>query len=128
MIDGMKFKFCSTCKEKIGFFRKKKAMKQDKSGKFPITQQQFCSSKCAIIGYHIYLEFQDVKRRERMRAGKIIDVALENISQKRVNMIRKYGSIDRIPPHELPLLYSGAYKLLEIIKEQIQHGNEKKTN
>jgi hypothetical protein len=122
------YKICSTCKKKIGFFRKRAAKKQDKSGKFPIIQSQFCSPKCAYIGYQIFLEINDVKNRERARACKIIDSALEHISHKRVTMLRKYGSVDNVPAHELPLLYSGAYNLLEMIKEQIENGSKKKAS
>lgn len=122
------FKVCSTCKGKIGFFRRRAAKKQDKSGKYPIIQAQFCSPKCAEIGYHIYLEVNETQLRERANAIKIIDKALDMISKKRREMLDEYGSVEEIPPHQMPLLYSGAYRLLQTIREQIKYGDTKKEN
>lgn len=113
------FKNCVVCKRKIGVFRRRAAKKQDASGKFPIMQSQFCSPKCANLGYNIYLEVKDTSSRERQRATVIIDSALKMIEVKRGLAIRKYGYINNIPPKVYMTLYPGSTKLLQRVKEKI---------
>ena len=109
----------AVCKRKIGMFRRRATRKQDASGKFPIMQSQFCSPKCAKLGYSIFLEVKDTSSRERQRAAAIIDSAMKMIEVKRGLAIRKYGYLNNIPPKEYIALYPGATKLLQRVKEKI---------
>lgn len=114
-----RFDRCSVCRKKIGFFRRRIAKKQDKSGKFPITQEQFCSPKCANIGYHIILEFEDVKKKERGNMLRMIDSYMDNITRKRQSAINRYGSMNNIPKEVMPKLYPGSINILKDMKRRI---------
>lgn len=114
-----KFKTCSICGDKINFFRRRIAKKQDKKGTFHLTQQQFCSPKCSIIGEKILSEITSVQQDERTKLNKLLDETIDMINKRRQAEIQKYGSIENIPQEVRGRLYIGSISLLNNIKKKL---------
>ena len=118
------FKICAVCGEKISRRRRKKAGKLDAKGKFPIIQSQFCSERCAELGF----TYKKATIKERQRIREVIDSALKMIENKREAALRRYGSLGNIPPGVQRVLYPGSVKILNKIKEKLKEGNGIKNN
>ena len=117
---------CSVCGSKINFFRRMVAKKLDKKGEFSLTQQQFCSPKCSKIGIKILSEISSVKQDQKTKFIEAIDYNINRISMSRQEAIRKYGSIQRIPPHVMHKLYPGSISILNNVKAKFNETEKKR--
>lgn len=113
------FKTCSICGDKINFFRRMVARKQDKKGTFHLTQQQFCSPKCANIGIKILSEITSVQQSERHKLTQLIEQKIDMITKKRQAAIQQYGSIELIPAEIKSTLFVGSVSILNDIKRKL---------